>query len=87
MRISTPATAALFICIAAGSGAALAQMAIPPGMQGQTGLRQACRADYGRLCNEVQPGGGRIVACLQSHSGELTSGCRDALSKAGGRSQ
>ncbi|RQH10840.1 hypothetical protein EHH60_22715 [Bradyrhizobium sp. RP6] len=40
---------------------------------------QACRADYRRLCSDVAPGGGRILACLQSHAGQLTSTCAQTL--------
>ncbi|RAI38499.1 cysteine rich repeat-containing protein [Rhodoplanes roseus] len=44
-------------------------------------LRDACKADYQRLCNGVQPGGGRIVKCLQDQSDKLTPACKTALSK------
>jgi hypothetical protein len=43
---------------------------------------QACRGDYSRLCRNVSPGGGRILACLQSHEGELSSGCAQAMTQA-----
>jgi hypothetical protein len=43
---------------------------------------QACRADYDRLCGDVTPGGGRILACLQSHAGQLTSACAQTLPRA-----
>jgi Cysteine rich repeat len=43
---------------------------------------QACRADIGQYCANVQRGGGRILSCLQSHSSELTPSCRDAMPKA-----
>jgi hypothetical protein len=42
-------------------------------------LRQACEADYHRLCASVVPGGGRILKCLLDHNGELAPECRTAL--------
>src|SRR3954464_5637980 len=35
-----------------------------------------CLADAERLCKGVEPGGGRIVRCLQQHGGGLPPGCR-----------
>lgn len=46
-------------------------------------MRQACREDYERLCAGTTPGGGRILACLQSHGDKLGSQCKEALAKAG----
>lgn len=36
----------------------------------------ACRADVQKLCKGVQPGGGRMAACLKQHESELSPGCR-----------
>ena len=36
---------------------------------------RACRPDVQRLCRDVQPGGGRIVACLKQHRAELSGEC------------
>jgi hypothetical protein len=38
---------------------------------------RACRADVQKLCKEVQPGGGRIAACMKQHEQELSPGCRE----------
>ncbi len=39
----------------------------------------ACRDDAKRLCPGVQPGRGRIRACLSEHEAALKESCRDAL--------
>ena len=41
-----------------------------------------CSTDIQSLCAGVKPGGGRVLACLQSHVGELSVGCSTMLSKA-----
>lgn len=44
--------------------------------------RDACKADYGRLCSGVRPGGGRILRCMEAHVAELSPDCRAALVQA-----
>jgi len=41
-------------------------------------LRAACSADIQKLCAGVQPGGGRIMACLKQHKDEVSDGCKQA---------
>ncbi|HWT65850.1 MAG TPA: cysteine rich repeat-containing protein, partial [Terracidiphilus sp.] len=41
-------------------------------------LRAACADDVQRLCAGVQPGGGRIVACLKEHKDALSDQCKQA---------
>jgi hypothetical protein len=45
-------------------------------------LMQICRGDYDRLCNGVKPGGGRVIACLQSHASQLGAACAQAMPRA-----
>lgn len=45
-------------------------------------LMQACRTDFDKLCSNVTPGGGRVLACLQSHAGQLSSSCAQTLPRA-----
>ncbi len=40
----------------------------------------ACKADVQRLCAGVQPGGGRIRACMRQHQQDLSAGCKAAIS-------
>lgn len=42
-------------------------------------LLQACGADLRRHCSGVQPGGGRMLACLQQQGPQLSAACRDQL--------
>lgn len=42
-------------------------------------LRQACGADLRQHCSGVQPGGGRMLACLEQQGPRLSAACRDQL--------
>ena len=44
--------------------------------------RVACKGDYQRLCNNVSPGGGRIMQCFKEHASELSAPCKAALADA-----
>lgn len=50
-------------------------------------VKKACRADFSKLCKSIQPGGGRIVACLKKHEAQLSSACSSALGIASDCSQ
>lgn len=45
-------------------------------------LRAACSADIKKLCDGVQPGGGRILQCMRSHQSEISTDCQTALANA-----
>lgn len=45
------------------------------------GYRLACAADVKRMCLTVEPGEGRILACLQDHEQDLTEACYQSLPK------
>lgn len=52
----------------------------PTGTIAQQGAaRQACAADFKQVCAGVQPGDGRIMACVKEHFGQLSEGCQNAL--------
>ena len=60
-----------------------AQAQVSPQMRGEAmTLMQICRGDYDRLCAGVQPGGGRMLACLQNHSNQLSAACGQAMPRA-----
>src|SRR5258708_4712490 len=45
-------------------------------------IRAACAGDAQKLCAGVQPGGGRIVACLKEHKDSLSDRCKQAAALA-----
>ena len=45
----------------------------------QAAARQACAADIKQLCPEINPGEGRLKACVKEHFGQLTASCQTAL--------
>jgi hypothetical protein len=53
-------------------------------MRQQMMVRQTCRNDVTRFCNDVKLGSAGINTCLGEHSTELSIPCRDALQKARG---
>jgi hypothetical protein len=58
----------------------MAQAQIPQDMRNQvTSFAKTCKGDYDRLCQGVQPGGGRILACLNSNVEKLSAACRGVL--------
>ncbi|NYZ14341.1 hypothetical protein HL658_17430 [Azospirillum sp. RWY-5-1] len=74
---------AALLAAATAAGSAAAQVS-PSQVSPETRARmqaiaQACRADGQRLCNGVQPGGGRILACLNQQIERVSIPCRDAL--------
>jgi hypothetical protein len=74
--IAKPAAAASIAIIGlCTGGTALAQQGAPAGQD----VRQACAVDFKAVCSGVQPGGGRIMACLQQHMSKLSPGCQQAL--------
>lgn len=63
--------------------AANAQTQVPLEMKKKAmAIAEVCRADFDRLCGDVRPGGGRILACMESHGQDLTAQCRAQLPNA-----
>jgi Cysteine rich repeat len=59
-----------------------ANVARAQGAQDRKAIQQACAADYQSLCSGVQPGGGRIIACLQQNAAKLSPTCQKAMTEA-----
>jgi hypothetical protein len=77
------ALAGLALASAAFIVAASAQTQVSPQMRGEAmTLMQICRGDYDRLCAGVQPGGGRVLACLQNQANQLSAACGQAMPRA-----
>jgi Cysteine rich repeat len=49
-------------------------------------LRAGCADDANKFCAGVQPGGGRILACLRDHKDSLSDQCKQAAQQAAGMS-
>jgi phage terminase large subunit-like protein len=54
----------------------------PAQQKAMQAVRAACETDAQKLCAGVQPGGGRVVACLKEHKDQVSDGCKQAISKA-----
>lgn len=67
-----PLTVFVVLC----SGMAQATDPPPP-----AGPRVACRADVEKFCPGVEPGGGRIAACLKQNAAQISAACKDAIAK------
>jgi Cysteine rich repeat len=75
-RVSDASCLLLSLTIFSVSPATAAQSA-PTGDQ-LAAIRAACAEDAQKFCSTVQPGGGRIVACLKEHKDSLSDKCRQA---------
>ena len=42
-------------------------------------ISQACAGDYRKLCADVTPGGGRIIACMKAKQSDVSEACKTAL--------
>jgi hypothetical protein len=47
-------------------------------------VKNACTDDIAKFCQDVKPGHGSIMGCLEKHETELTEACKDHEQKMGG---
>ena len=64
-------------------GIAEAAMTLEKGMMATDYSIRACQLDTDTYCLDVEPGEGRIVACLKKNEDLLTSQCATALKETG----
>lgn len=81
---ATGLIAILSAVLSATSTLAFSQTQISPQMREKAqAIGQVCMADIRKTCANMQPGGGRILACLQSNTDKLSQPCKDALAQVG----
>jgi hypothetical protein len=66
-------TLVVFVCAAAA-----VQSAQADNQPSLAAVQAACSGDAQKLCAGVQPGGGRIIACLKEHRDALSDQCKQA---------
>lgn len=44
--------------------------------------RAACKGDYDKFCKGTLPGGGRVIACLDKQTTQLSAACKKVVSDA-----
>ena len=71
-----------FYALVLGAGLLLAGSWGASAQEGLFTSERDCTSDVQSLCAGVKPGAGHVLACLQSHVGELSVGCSTILSKA-----
>lgn len=49
---------------------------------GKAAAQQACAPDIEAYCTDVQPGEGRLAACLRGHSQQLSPACKQGIANA-----
>jgi uncharacterized protein (DUF2141 family) len=53
---------------------------VPAEAVAQQGVaHSACEGELGQVCTGVQPGQGRVMACVKEHFGQLSASCQNAL--------
>jgi len=77
-RIANASCLLLSLTVSSISPARAAQSAQAGDQQSLAAIRAACAEDAQKLCAGVQPGGGRIVACLREHKDTLSDRCKQA---------
>ena len=60
-----------------GAGALLVSFAV----NAEPVAGKACKADLEKVCPGIEPGQGRILACLEGKTDQLSQACKDDVSK------
>ena len=78
-RLKAPAAAAAILLPAILLLSASTAVAQNPAARA---VLRACKPDIARFCSQVQPGGGRIKACMKENMQGLSDPCKEALFQA-----
>ena len=82
MTVKVLGAPAAALMILAGASVAAAQQPPNNAMMMSGPVQQACDKDVKTLCPTVQPGGGRVIACLRENSAQVSPKCKEALKTA-----
>jgi Cysteine rich repeat len=74
MKINSTGISATVTVLAVLAGGILA-------LSHQALAEQPCHPEAQKLCSGVQPGGGRIIACLKQHESELSPQCQKLVAQ------
>ncbi len=77
-RIASASCLLLSLTVFSISSARAGQSAQGNDAQSLAAIRAACAEDAQKFCATVQPGGGRIIACLKEHKDSLSDRCKQA---------
>jgi hypothetical protein len=80
-RISGATCRLLSLTIFSVFPASAAQSGQTSDQQALAAIRSACAEDAQKFCANVQPGSGRIVACLKDHKDSLSDRCKQAAAQ------
>lgn len=70
---------AAMVAAVTAAGGAFAETLSAAQMQA---LRSACASDIRAVCPGIQPGGGRILACVQANADKISQPCKNAIASA-----
>jgi len=45
------------------------------------GIKDKCKDDFMKFCKDIKKGSGKLLECLKSHNDQLSTDCKDALSR------
>ncbi len=61
------------------AGQTTAQNLTPEQRKMARAMMKTCQPDYKKLCSNVESGGGRILACMETNLDALSPDCRESV--------